>query len=194
MNVLIISLMICLSADVHSDNGFFRASVSYSGGAELITGSFTMYDQYGDIIYAKRDVPANTFFISNTGTVFALNEHRLYFYQRDGSEVMLRELLYPNGFGFSLDNSQFFASDREGVFAYSHEGVLVHTYHPGRLFASTGHGESVAVISADTLFIYEYGRLRDTEFISSPYARDVYFSVDAESIMVQVQDGIEVYD
>jgi hypothetical protein len=194
MTVLIINLIISLSVNVHSDNGLFRASINYSGGAELITESFALYNRYGDIIYTKRDVPVNTFFISNTGSVFALNEHRLYFYQRDGSEMMLRELVYPNGFGFSPDNSQFFASDRDGVFAYSHEGVLVHTYRPGRLFASTGNGECVAVISADTLFVYEYGRLRDTEYLSSPYAREVCFSWDANYIVVQIHGGTEIYD
>jgi hypothetical protein len=194
MNVLIVNLIISLSINIQSDNGLFRGSVQYWGGAELTTQSFTLYDRYDAIMYTKEDISVYTFFINNTGGVFALNEHRLYFYQRDGSEMLLRELVYPNGFGFSPDNSFFFASDREGIFVYSHEGVLVRTYRPGRLFTSTGNGESVAVISADTLFLYHSGRLIDTELLSAAYARDVYFSADAESLVVEFRDDIGVYD
>ncbi|MDH4209867.1 MAG: hypothetical protein OEV79_00240 [candidate division WOR-3 bacterium] len=194
MNVLIITLLVFFSTSVESDNGLFRASVQYGGGAELITESFALYDRYGDVMYTKRDIPVNTFFINNTGSVFALNEHCLYLYQRDGSEIMLRELVYPNGFSFSPDNSLFFASDRDGLYAYSHDGDLVHVYHPGRLFASTGHGDCVAVISADTLFVYENGTLRDTEFLSSPYAHGMFFSADEKQIWVQYRNGNEIYD
>ncbi len=192
--MLIIGLIICVSLSIHSDNGSFCAVVQYSGGSELTTETFELYDRGGDIIYAKKDVPMNTFFISNTGSVFALNEHRLCFYRRDGSETILRELVYANGFGFSPDNSLFFASDREGVFAYSHEGILIHEYRPGRLFASGGKGESVAIVSTDTLLVYYEGVLVDTEIVSPPYARDIYFSRDGESIMVELQDNIEIYD
>lgn len=194
MNFLFVGLIISLSVEVHSDNGLFRASINYAGGAELITESFALHDQHGDIIYTKRDVPVNTFFISNTGCVFALNEHRLYFYQRDGGGMLLKELAFPNGFGFSPDNTIFFSSDRDGIFAYSHDGVLVHTYRPGRMFASTANGELVVVISADTLFAYENGYLSGTEFLSSPYAHEVHFSDDAKSIVVQIQGGTETYD
>ncbi len=194
MNVLIITLLIFFSTSVESDNGMFRVSVIYHGSAELMTESFTLYDRYGDIIYTKNDIPVNTFFISNTGGVFALNEHQLSLYQHDGSEIILRKLVYPNGFGFSPDNSLFFASDRQGLFAYSQEGDLVHQYHPGRLFASTGHGGCVVVISADTLFVYEDGTLSVTEFLSSPYAHDIFFSADEKQIWVQYLDGNEIYD
>ena len=192
--MLIIGLIICLSTSIHSANGSFHAAVRYSGGSELVTETFELYDHSGDIIYAKKDIPLSTFFISNAGSVFALNEHRLCFYRRDGSETMLRELVYPNGFGFSPDNSLFFASDRDGVFAYSPEGILIHAYRPGRLFASNGSGESVAIVSTDTLFVYHDGVLMDTEIVSSPYSREIYFSRDGDSIMVELQDNIEIYD
>lgn len=192
--MLIIGLIICVSSSIHADNGSFHAAVRYSGGSELITETFELYDRGGDIMYAKRDIPLNTFFICNTGSVFALNEHRLCFYLPDGSETMLRDLVYPNGFGFSPENSLFFASDREGLFVYSLEGVLIHTYRPGRLFATTERGECVAVVSADTLFVYENGRLADTEPLVSPYVWDVRFSDEAKRVIVQFEDVIEAYD
>ncbi len=194
MNVLIAGFLISLGASVRSDNGLFYASIEYRGSADFITESFVLYDRSGTVLYSKKDVAVNTFFICNTGNVFALSEHDLFLYQVDGSEMLLRELVYPNGFGFSRDNSLFFASDREGLFVYSYEGVLVHTYRSGRLFASTGNGESVAVISADTLFSYHNGSLIDTELLPSPYARDVCFSVDAESIKVKLPGTVEVYN
>ena len=194
MNVLISSLLFLLSLDLYSDNRMFHGVVRYAGGADLFTKTFVLYDQYGDIIYEKGDIPLHTFFISNTGSVFALNEYHLYLYQRDGSEMMLRELVYPNGFGFSPDGSLFFASDREGIFAYSHDGMLSSVYRPGRLFASTERGSWVAVISADTLFVYEHGNLRDTVFLPSPYARDVSFPTDEEHIQVRFSAGYDIYN
>ena len=194
MNVLIAGLLISLAANIRSENGLFNASVEYRGGADFITAAFVLYDRSGTVLYSKSEVAVNTFFICNTGNVFALSEHRLCLYQLDGSETLLRQLVYPNGFGFSRDHSLFFASDREGVFVYSCLGALVHRYRPGRLCASTGNGESVAVISADTLFSYHNGSLIDTEMLPSPYARDVCFSVDAESVRVEFPEGVEVYD
>jgi len=194
MIVFIISLILPLTTDVHSDNGMFHASVDYFGGTELITGSFVLHDQYGDVLYTKTDLVVSTFFICNKGTVFAMNERLLYFYYPDGREKVLKELVYPNGSGFSPDNSLFFVSDRDGIFAYSQEGVLTNTYHPGRLFACSGDGQSFAVISADTLFVYCHGDLMDTENLSSPYARVVYFSAGAESVVVGLRGDIEVYD
>ena len=194
MNVLISSLLFLLTLDLYSDNRMFHGVVRYSGGADLFTKTFVLYDQYGDIMYEKGDIPLHTFFISNTGSVFALNEYHLYLYQQDGSEMMLRELVYPNGFGFSPDGSLFFASDREGIFAYSHDGMLSSVYRPGRLFASTERGSWVAVISADTLFVYEHGNLRDTVFLPSPYARDVSFPTDEEQIRVRFSAGYDIYN
>jgi len=193
-----IAIVVCLifspRTDVYSNNRMFHGAVRYSGGAELCTESFVLYDKYGDILYEKRDIPLHTFFINDTGSVFALNEHHLYLYQQDGSEMMLSELMYPNGFGFSPDGSLFFVSDRDGLYAYSHNGNLVNIYHRGRLFASTECGSRVAVISADTLFVYEYGTLRDTEFLPSPYVHDVSFSTDEDHIHVRFLDGYEIYN
>jgi len=194
MNGLIINLIIFFSVNVSSNNGRYHASVRYQGGTELITESLTLYDRYNNVVYTKNNIAVNTFFISDDGNVFALDEHRLYFYRLDGSEMILKELSYPNGFGFSPDITVFYASDREGLFAYSDEGNLVCTYSPGRLFASTANGESVVVISADTLFVYENGGLTDTEFLTSPYARDVYFSGDAKSVVIQIQGSTKIYD
>ena len=194
MIVFFIGLVLSVTSDIHSDNGMFHASVNYLGGTELITQSFMLHDQYGDVLYTKTDLLVNTFFICNKGTVFAQNERLLCFYHPDGRETVLKELVYPNGAGFSPDNSLFFVSDRDGIFTYSHEGVLVSTYRPGRLFACSEGGQSVAVISADTLFVYCHGDLMDTENLSSPYVRDVYFSAGTESFVIRLQGNIEVYD
>ncbi|UCD19951.1 MAG: hypothetical protein JSU64_02105 [candidate division WOR-3 bacterium] len=192
---MILSLMISFTVDVGSSNGLYRAAVRYGGGSELITSSLTLYDAYDNVLYVKNNITMNTFYVCDNGNVFALNEHRLYFYRVDGSEMLLQELSYPNGFGFSPDNTVFFASDRAGLFAYSDEGSLTGKYRPGRLFASTNGGAAVAVISADTLFVYQSGGLVDREFLSSPYVLDVYFSGDGESIVVRLPGDIRViYD
>jgi hypothetical protein len=192
--MLIIGLIISLSVNIHSDNGSFRAVIQYCGGAEYITESFVLHDRFGDALYTKRNVELHTFFICNTGGVFALNEKLLCFYYPDGREISLKELLYPNGFGFSPDNSLFFASDRDGLYAYSQDGILVSVYRPGRLFASTERGDYVAVISADTLFVYDNGTLRDTEFLPSPYAHDLLFSADEKNILVRFPGTDCIYD
>ncbi|UCF71245.1 MAG: hypothetical protein JSW49_02910 [candidate division WOR-3 bacterium] len=195
MNSLILSLMISFTVDVGSSNGLYRAAVQYGGGSELITSSLTLYDAYDNVVYVKNNIIMNTFYVCDNGNVFALNEHRLCFYRMDGSEMLLQELSYPNGFGFSPDNAVFFASDKEGLFAYSDEGSLTGKYRPGRLFASTSGGGAVAIISADTLFVYRSGGLVDRQFLSSPYVHDVCFSDDGASIVIRLPGDIRaIYD
>ncbi len=195
INSAIVCLIISFTVSVGSSNGLYRAAVQYGGGTELIASSLTLYDAYENVVYVKSNITMNTFYVCDNGNVFALNEHRLCFYSVDGSETLLQEFSYPNGFGFSPDNAVFFASDREGLFAYSDEGSLAGKYRPGRLFASTNGGESVTVISADTLFVYQGGGLVDLKFLSSPYVRDVGFSGDGDSIMVRLPGDIRaVYD
>lgn len=194
MNTLVISLITLISVTVNSDNRLYHASVRYQGGSELRTEAFTLFDQYHEVIYTKNDLDVNTFFISNTGYVFALNEHYLYLYHPDGSEMLLRELAYPNGFGFSRDNSLFFASDKQGVFTYSSDGELRYAFEPGRLYASADNGTLVAIISTDTLLIYENGVLKDIEPLPSPYTRDIRFLDDENSIVVDMPGNSEIYD
>lgn len=195
MNSLLIGLLFILAADVCSDDGSFRALIQHRGGTELVTESITLCDRAGNVLYAKKDLAAHTFFIGNSGSVFAVSAERLDLYHPDGREVTLKELVYPNGFGFSPDNALFFASDREGIFTYSDRGVLAGTYCPGRLFASTARGGCVAVVSADTLYVYEKSALGDVELLASPYAWDVFFTGDdGEHIVVQYENLTQIYD
>ncbi len=177
-----------------SDNGLYHASITYGGGTEFFVETFALSNQNGEIMYTKENPDAHTFYISDSGVVFALNEKRLYLYDQNGDEVLLKNLNYPNGFGFSPDNFLFFVSDKDGVFAYTDDGELIYRFNPGRLFSSTIKGKMVAVISTDTLFVYENGVQKFTRKLSTPYTRSLSFSDDEKSIMVEIPSGIEIFD
>ena len=88
----------------------------------------------------------------------------------------------------------FFASDKQGIFAFSSGGELIYTFEPGRLWASTGHGALVAIVSADSLLIYEKGFRIKAELLSSPYTRDIRFLEETKSVVVDMPGGVETYD
>jgi hypothetical protein len=177
-----------------SSNGEFTALVDYGRDAEFVVQSFTLYDKAHEVIYHKQMLGVHTFFITDAGSVFALNEDELHFYHQGGEEVHLQDLEYPNGFGFSVDNSLFFASDKRGIFAYSSGGELIHRFQPGRLYADADGGKSVAIISTDTLFLYDGGMLKCVKILSTPYARRVRFSDDSRSVIIEVPKGVEIID
>jgi len=194
MSEIFLSVILLFPHTISSDNELFHGVTIYGKGMELAAESFTLYNQNYEIVYTRENPDANTFFISNTGVVFALNEKRLYRYNQNGEELLLKNLNYPNGFGFSTDNFLFFASDKDGIFAYSNEGDLIYKLNPGRLFASTAKGRLVAIISTDTLFIYEDGIHKFMKRLSTPYARNVSFSNDEKSIIVKEPTKIEMFD
>ena len=177
-----------------SANGLYHASITYGGGEGFFVESFTLHNQNGETMYTKENPDACTFYISNSGVVFALNEKYLHFYDKNGGEMLLKNLNYPNGFGFSPDNYLFFVSDKDGILAYSHDGKLIYHFNPGRLFASTKKGRTVAVVSTDTLFVYENGVQKLTEKIPTPYTRSLSFSGDEKSIIIEIPSGIEIFD
>lgn len=160
----------------------------------LSVESFTLYNQNGKLMYIEEKPNANTFFISDAGVVFALNEKHLYLYNQNGDEMLLKNLNYPNGFGFSPDDFLFFASDKDGIFAYSNEGSLIYELNPGRLFSSTVKSKMVAIISTDTLFVYENGVQKFMKKLSTPYARTLLFSEDEKSIIIEEPSGVEIFD
>ncbi|MEO0136504.1 MAG: hypothetical protein ABIL39_06505 [candidate division WOR-3 bacterium] len=160
---------------INSANGAFTGEVTYSGTTELATASFKLYDHEGNMLYHIVNPEAITFFISNTGEVFATNEQSLYLYKLTGEIKILKKLNYPNGFGFSPDNKIFFASDRNGLYAYSMSGGLLYHFNPGRLFASTDSAHRVVVVSNDTLFLYEKGKLKTQTLLPNPYVRKIQF-------------------
>jgi len=192
--VALLFLMSIAQATSSSDNGLYHASIAYGGGVDFLTESFALYNQDGEIMYTKENPDARTFYISDSGVVFALSDKHLYLYDQNGDEVTLKNLYYPNGFGFSPDNFLFFASDKDGIFAYSNDGELIYHFNPGRLFSSTVRGKMVAIISTDTLFVYENGIQKFTRKLSTPYTRRLLFSDNEKSIMVEIPSGIEIFD
>jgi len=191
---ILLNYVIIAALTIASNNGEFSALVDYGKDAELVEQSFTLYDKAHEVIYHKQMLRVHTFFITNVGSVFALNEYELHFYHQDGEEIYLQNLEYPNGFGFSGDNSLFFASDRQGISTYSGGGELIQKFRPGRLFADADGGKKVAIISTDTLFLYDGGMLECMKILSTPYARRVRFSDDSRSVIIEVPKGVEIID
>ncbi len=194
MTEVLINTLILFSLTISSDNGLYHASISFGRETQLSVASFTLYDHNSEILYTKQELDVNTFFISNIGTVFALNDKHLYFYGDSGEEELLKDIHYSNNFGFSPDHFLFFASDKDGVFAYTMQGELIYALRPGRLFASTEQGHLVAIIAVDTLFLYEHGVQRFIQSLATPYARSISFSDDGESIIVDEPSGSEIFD
>lgn len=181
-------------ATISSESGLYHASVTYGGGVEFFVKSFALSNQNGEIMYIKENPDAHAFYISDSGVVFALSKNRLYLYGQYGDEILLKELNCPNGFGFSPDNFLFFASDKDGIFAYSNKGDPIYKFNQGRLFASTIEGKMVAIISTDTLFVYENGAQKFTRKLSTPYTRSLSLSDDKKSIIIEIPSGIEIFD
>ncbi len=186
----VLGLMI-FAVRISSANGAYVGDIIYSGGADLIATSFKLYDQKGDMLYHIINPEAITFFISNSGEVFATNEQILFLYNLSGKITFIKRLNYPNGFGFSPDNTLFFASDQDGIYAYSMSGGLVFQFNAGRLFVSTNQARKFAVVSNDTLSYYEEGRLKFQTLLSTPFVRKIYFSENEKTIHVALPDTTE---
>ncbi len=184
--------LIIFTLTINAPNGAYIGEITYYGGTELITASFKLYDQNGNMLYHIINPEAITFFISNSGEVFATNEQNLYLYKIDGKILNLRKLNYPNGFGFSPDNTVFFASDRDGIYAYALSGSLIYQFKPGRLFASVAQAQKVAIVSNDTISYYEDGELKFQEILENPFVRSVEFVDDDNSIKLQFPDKTAV--
>lgn len=191
MTFLCISLFSCT---LYSQDSLYQASIEFNGATELTAAMFTLYDREGTVIYTKHDLDAHAFYISNTGAVFAVGKHDLYLYRIDGEEALLKELNCPNRFGFSPDNFLFFASDKDGITAYSEQGYVIYSFKPGRLFASTELGELVAIISVDTLSLYEHGVQKFEAVLTTPYARSLVFSDNNSTIVVEAPTGTHIFD
>ncbi len=184
MTEILVNIILLVSSTIGFGNGIYRYTVVYARDTHLTVESFSLY-RTDDLLYTKEKPGVSSFFLSTAGTVFAVSEDRLYLYAQNGQETLLKYLNYPNGFGFSPDSVLFFCSDKDGICAYSDRGQLVHTFKPGRLFASTEYGEKVAVISRDSLFLYEEGIQKFQIQLQTPYARTVSFSQDRRTIIVE---------
>ncbi len=194
MIAMILVSFYLFSYTFYSQDSLYQASVEFNGATELTAAVFTLFDNDGTVIYTKYDIDAHAFYISNTGAVFAVGRHNLYLYRIDGEEVLLKELDCPNRFGFSPDNFLFFVSDKDGIAAYSEQGDVVYAFRPGRLFASTELGELVAIISVDTLLLYEHGVQKFEVTLTTPYARSVAFSNENSTIVVEVPTDTLIFD
>ena len=194
MNSAIPILFFLLAQTVNSSQGLFFGIINFDRTSELAAETFTLYNRNHEIIYKKIAPQANTFFITDFGTVFALNEKNLFFYKQNGDEIFLKELNCPNGFCFSSDQALFFASDRDGIFAYANDGKLMYQLRGGRLFASNENGRQIATISNDTLFFHEDGVIKFSRILATPYARNLEFSGDKKSLIIKEPNGTETLD
>ncbi len=194
MNSLVPILLFLLTHTVDSRQGQYFGVIEFGRGSELTVQSFTLYRRNHEIIYRKITPQANTFFITDLGSVFALNERNLFFYEQNGTEIWLKALDYPNGFRFAADHTLFLSSDKDGIFVYANNGKLMYELRPGRLFSCDEDGRQIAVVSNDTLFFYEDGALKFSSMLASPYARDLEFSGDKKSLIIKEPHGVEILD
>jgi hypothetical protein len=179
---------------VSSNNGKFTGIVDYTGAHELKTKSFTLYHN-GTVLYTLDNPAAITYFVSDSGTVFACNEQRLYFQDMSGASRVLAELEYPNGFAFADDNSLFFASDINGLHVFSVRGDPVATLLPCRLFAVNDLNSLVGSISTDTLYVQDIrtGDLLNRVILKTPFARSLSF-IDDHAVSIEEPLMVERFD
>lgn len=185
-------LLTILAILIESNSEEFKGEVMYTGGTELITEVFTLYDANGNRLYSIPKPPAITFFISDSGVVFATSEKEIYYYDKSGNIKKIKALDFPNGFAFTSDNSLFFASDRAGIYAFSMTGELTYQLAPGRLFCSTEKGEKICIVSNDTLYLYENGKQKSIRVMPTPYIHNIYFTQDQGKVIVEMLQGNEI--
>lgn len=189
-------LMVTLSASqsVFSPNQQFQGIIEYTEKIDLTTRTFTLLNAAGETLYTKISPPAITFYVNNPGTVFAADEGNLFYYNTTGQDTILKNLHYPNGFGFSPDYTVFFASDKDGLNSYGLDGRPRHIYQPCRLFASAENEMVVAAVVNDTLTIYHDGQLRFTVTLATPYIHEITITPDGRIITLKEPEGIELFD
>lgn len=190
---IFLGLFYLFSINLSSDNGVFSAQVDYSGGTNCVVQQITMYRDKMSL-YTIESPEAHTFYISDTGAVFALSDQQLYFYDQQGNVKTLQDLTFPNGFGFSTDNHNFFASDRNTLNVYSRNGELIYELNPCRLFIGFEQGRYIATVSNDTLFFYEDGIEVATRHLSTPYIRRLYISDDKRCVVVEMPNTFETIE
>lgn len=190
---LFFGIIYLFSVDFSSENGLFTMQVDYTGGTECFAENLILYEN--DIpVYTLENTPAHTFYITNIGTVFALSDHQLCFFGRDGNVEVLQDLHFPNGFGFSEDKERFFASDRDHLRVYYQNGEVLYELEPCRLFIDFQNGRFIAAVSNDTLIFYEDGQEVLKRALSTPYIRGLEFSKDNNCLIVQTPRSFETIE
>ena len=175
-----------------SDNGQYHLQAEFYGGTVFEVRTFTMR-RGDDLLYRIDDPGVQTFFVSDHGTVFGLSEHHAAYYDRSGRCDSLLVFARMNTCGFSEYHDLFYLSVQEGVFVYTLDGHLLYDLMPGRLFASTRHGENIAIVSDDTLRLYRDGVLVRTEILGTAYVHRVSFT-GSTAVRVETHGGIELFD
>jgi len=194
MNIIPLICLALANVTMESPDGSMYAVIEYYPGTVLWTEHFTLYTRTGDRIYRINDHPAHTYFICNTGNLYAMNERDLWFFDRNGKEIWHRSLHAVNTSGFSADNTVFFLSEKSGIRVYDNDGNVEHDLPPGRLFSSVNKGDLIAVVSSDTAYYYEHGELVHTIPLSSPYVWQIAFSDDHTTIEIEYVDHLEIID
>ena len=190
----IIIIFLLSSQSVFSPNGQYQGIIEYASVIDLTTLTFTLIDTAGDTLYTKFNPGPITYYVTDDATVFATNETKLYYYLPNGRDTLLKNLNYPNGFGFSPDYSLFFASDRDEITVYCTGGKLLLQLKPARLFASTTQGLKIATVSGDTLIIYQEGKEKHIIKLATPYIHELSFSPDGQTVSLKEPDGKEIFD
>lgn len=190
----ILTMVLLSTQSVFSPRGQYQGIIEYASVIDLTTVSFTLTNAAGDTLYTKTDPEPITFYVTDDATVFATNETKLFFYRQNGKDTLLKDLNFPNGFGFSPDHSLFFASDRDEITAYCSGGKLQLRLKPARLFASTNRGMKIATVSGDTLIIYHEGKEKYVVKLATPFIHELSFSPDGKTICLKEPAGKETLD
>jgi hypothetical protein len=191
--MIVISFLVIytMSYTAYSHDSLYRASVACGSATDISVVSFSLYDRRDNLLYSVHGLDVRAVYVSEHGSVFTVSDTCLYMYAVDGTLTNLGELDCPNMFGFSPGDFLFFSSDRDGITAYSNQGNVVYALRPGRLFASTERGELIAIVAVDTVFIYEHGIETLRKVLATPYARDIVFTDDRLSIIIEEPTGTE---
>lgn len=176
-----------------SENGQYQVSVTFHGGTVFEAEQFSLRGRDNVVIYHVDDPGVQTFFVSNQGTVFALSEQHAVFYDLAGACDTLARFAFLNNSGFSEHDDLFFLSLQDGMHVYTLDGRLRYTLMPGRLFSSIRHGATSAVVSADTLRLYNEGVLIHTKILKTAYVQRMYIT-GSGTIRVEEHGSIEVFD
>lgn len=191
MTLIPLLSLILTGVTVESPDGAFFAEVEYYPGTDLMAKHFTLYAKAGDWIYSISDHQAHTFYISNCGNVYAMNEHNLWFFDVYGVEQWHHSLDGVNTSGFSSGGTVFYVSDKSGIYVYDDCGNVLYKLLPGRLFKAANNGDVIAVTAIDTLYYYEHGSVKHRVHLVDPYVWGLAFSNDGAYILVEYKDRVE---
>jgi hypothetical protein len=190
--VYMIFFLVSTTRTFASENNQYHVCATFHGGVVFEAEEFSLRDGE-QVLYQVDDPGIHTFFVSNHGTVFALSECHAVFYNQGGECDTLTTISFLNNSGFSEHRDLFYLSLLEGMYVYSLDGDLLYTLMPGRLFASTQHGENIAVAAADTLMLYTEGVLVHTKILETAYVQRLSFT-ETGAVRVEEHDGIEMFD